>query len=108
MQNGRIDAGADETSSVQFIRGDVDENGILGLPDVIAQLVELFVATGTSSACQDAVDFNDDGDLTLSDVIENLDYLFSGGLPPAAPFPGCGTDSTVDILDCRDSSAFCP
>jgi hypothetical protein len=58
--------------------------------------------------CDDACDFNDDGELDISDPVSGLNYLFVMGSPsPPAPFPSCGTDPTNDSLGC-DTFAGCP
>jgi hypothetical protein len=64
----------------------------------VSTLDDLF--NGGSVACKSATDINDDGDLNLADGIQLLTYLFSGGTPPAPPFPNCGHDSTYDTLGC--------
>ena len=44
--------------------------------------------------CLAATNANGDaGGVDISDAIWVLDYLFTGGLPPVAPFPGCGVGS---------------
>ena len=44
--------------------------------------------------------FNDDGSLDLSDAVNLLDFLFTGGGAPEAPFPLAGLDPTPDSLGC--------
>ncbi|MGB1071768.1 MAG: hypothetical protein ACPG1Z_08880, partial [Planctomycetota bacterium] len=59
--------------------------------------------------CEDACDINDDGTLDLSDPVNYLTHLFTGGPPPAVPNfgSGCGPDPTPgDPLGC--SNATCP
>ena len=52
-------------------------------------------------ACEDASDANDDGELDLTDALDLLEYLFLGGLAPAAPHPEPGEDPTADSLGCE-------
>jgi hypothetical protein len=52
-------------------------------------------------SCLDAADFNNDGDISRSDLVLLLDYLFAGGEPPELPFPDCGPDTGADSLDCE-------
>ncbi|MGB7060913.1 MAG: dockerin type I domain-containing protein [Candidatus Zixiibacteriota bacterium] len=85
------DQGAGEQ---EFIRGDVDENGIVEIADVSA------CATGGPFSCNDAADVNDDGVLSLVDCIYLNDYIMGSGLEPPPPFPDCGTDPTLDELGC--------
>ena len=55
--------------------------------------------------CPDAADTTDDGQIDISDAIALFSYQFSGGAPPAAPFPDCGEDPTADGLgDCQATS----
>ena len=34
-------------------------------------------------------------------------FLFAGGAPPRAPFPGCGSDPTGDSLECEGPPSYC-
>lgn len=74
--------------------------------DPIAALGALF--DGSSVACTDACDTNDDGTFDLADPISALSHLFAGAAAPAAPFPGCGEDPTPDPLSCFVAPATCP
>ena len=51
-------------------------------------------------ACEDRGDFDDSGDVNLTDAVSLLDFLFLDGSPPAAPYPDCGADPTDDPLAC--------
>lgn len=82
-----------------FVRGDVNADGVLALPDPIALLGYLFLTE--TLRCADAGDVNDSGALDLLDVILLLAYLFNGGVAPLAPFPAAGFDPTGDPVDCR-------
>ncbi len=83
-----------------FKRGDVNTDKLVDLSDPIDLLGALFVG-GQQPACKDAADSNDDGLLDLSDAIFTLRYLFFGESKPEAPFPSCGFDLTLDLLDCQ-------
>ncbi|MGE3166446.1 MAG: hypothetical protein AB7O52_16210 [Planctomycetota bacterium] len=90
----------------EFIRGDADFDGTITLADAVGILGYL---TGASVVCRDALDTNDDGALDIVDPIYLLSYAFLMGDPPAAPFPGCGTDPSLgDRLDCLGPIAACP
>lgn len=84
-----------------FVRGDANRDGSVNLADALVVLTELFVSP-TDEFCADAADVNDDGHVTITDAVSVLNYLFAGGTAPQAPFPGAGTDSTADELDCRN------
>ena len=88
-----------------FLRGDVGADGVIDISDGIAFLRFLF-SGGTAPTCVDAADADDSGRLELTDGVHILRALFLGDrvLPP----PGravCGSDPTVDSLDC---AAFAP
>lgn len=85
------DQGAGEQ---EFIRGDVDENGMVEIADVSA------CATGGPFSCNDAADVNDDGIVSLVDCIYLNDYIMGSGPEPPDPFPDCGVDPTLDEFGC--------
>ncbi len=81
-----------------FLRGDMNQDGVIDLADAIDSLQGIF--SGGLMACHDAADWNDDGAVDVSDPICALSYLFAGGSPPALPYPQCGSDVGHDQLDC--------
>ena len=82
----------------QFVRGDVDDSGVVDLADAIFVLSYLFGGSSTPR-CADAADVNNSGMINIADVIHLLSYLFVAGAPePAAPFPTSGTDHGPDNL----------
>ena len=89
-----------------FVRGDCNDDGQNDISDAVFSLATLFQG-GTAPACDDACDLNDDGRVNIADVIHGLSGLFSGGPAPNSPYPGCGTDSTMDPISCVSYSA-CP
>ena len=46
---------------------------------------------GVLPPCLEACEVNADGTLDLADPLSIGNYLFTGGPPPPAPFPACGT-----------------
>jgi parallel beta-helix repeat protein len=89
--------------TARFLRADANGDGDIDLGDAVASLFVLF--DGAPSDCLDALDADDDGSLSLDDVLRVLNYVFQRGPVPAAPFPGKGADPTKDSLGCtRDPS----
>jgi len=86
--------------SAQFFqRADVNQDGVVDISDVIAELDFLFAAHA-APACLEAADTNDDGSVDISDAVYTLLYLFGGRARPAAPFLICGPDGTADEVGC--------
>jgi hypothetical protein len=60
-------------------------------------------------ACPAAAELDGDDTLTAGDAVYLIQWQFSGGSPPAAPFPDCDTDPTVLPEDCPQGSVpACP
>ncbi len=76
----------------EFIRGDVDASGSVGVGDPVSTLMYLF--RNGPMQCGSAADTDDNGVIEVADAIRLLSYLFIDGPPPAAPFPYCGVDPT--------------
>ena len=91
----------EEDPNQQFIRGDVNEDGIVNAADLTE------CVTGGPFSCDDAADVNDDGILSLDDCAYLSAFLDQGGPAPPPPFPACGTDPTEDELGCA-SFPPCP
>jgi hypothetical protein len=91
--------GTPGTAEPRFIRGEVDQNGTVGLTDAIVTLNYLFLS-GAAPACLDAADANDDGKVDITDPIYLLKHLFLSGTAPPAPYPLAGPDPTADTVDC--------
>ena len=86
---------------VEFLRGDVNFDGVMNISDPIASLDFLFRGR-FQPPCADAVDFNDDGRVDITDPVATLSYLYRGGAPPPAPYPSPGPDPTgTDPLTCE-------
>ncbi len=86
----------EEGTEQEFIRGDVNEDGLINIQDYAACL------NGPPFSCDDAADVNDDGVLDNLDCDYLYNYLYLMGPPPPPPFPDCGLDPTPDALGCTD------
>lgn len=85
----------------EFIRGDVNNDNIVGSPDAIFILRYVFVPGSPTPSCMDAADANDDGSIGMLDGVYILKYKFvPGHPPPPLPYPDCGSDPTEDGLEC--------
>ena len=87
-----------------FLRGDADGNLRINVIDAI-----LSVPIGEQPGrrdCNDAMDADDDGRLTVLDTVAIITYIFAGSTELPAPHGRCGVDVTLDRLDCNDSD--CP
>ena len=89
----------------RFTRGDANADGKVDVADLVDSIDELFPGfvlprRGGEQHCSDAADMNDDGVRDVLDALHLASFLFSGGPPPPAPFPGCGPDATDDDLTC--------
>ncbi len=88
---------AEEDLGRTFLRGDVNDDGKLGLNDAIALLTYLF-GKGTAPICPDAADLDDGGKIDIADPIALLSAQFSMSMSPAPPYPMPGLDPTADAL----------
>ena len=90
---------------VQFIRGDVDGNGLLQIKDAFA--IIRFLRGAGFITCLDAADVDDSGRVSGRDSFFILRRKFSSTSPPPPPFPSCGEDPTPDLIGCASHGA-CP
>lgn len=86
-----------------FIRGDIDDDGDVDGDDFCLMQCILFGGTcgqtGTdcstvSPSCMFAADFNDDGNVTLSDATSMYYFITGQSSAPPPPYPDCGEDPT--------------
>ena len=85
--------------AVDFVRGDANGDGEVTFADVHTLIHHLF--HGLSLECDDAGDWDDDGNLGLTDAVEIFQSLvLDEGHPPYAPYPEPGPDPTDDSLGC--------
>ena len=103
--------GAPTGGGGQFIRGDIDNNGVLfPLLDAL-YLLQFAFTSGPAPECEEAADVDNNGVIFgLLDSLYVLQFGFSGGPAPEAPFPGCGTIAVSDTIDlaCATPPAACP
>jgi hypothetical protein len=85
-----------------FVRGDVDQDGLIDITGPIVTLIYLFLG-GVNPDCLDAADANDDGAVNLTDGLFSLTFLLLGGESYPAPDPECGVDTSEDQLGCAES-----
>ncbi|MCA8961231.1 MAG: hypothetical protein KDC38_11990 [Planctomycetes bacterium] len=85
-----------------FLRGDANRDGTVDLADFFRQFAMIGIGSTPDPHCDDAVDFNDDGVLSIADMWETLAFLFSGGAAPPPPYPDCGFDTTDPDSECAD------
>ena len=83
----------------QFVRGDADTSGTVDMADLV-EVIRFVYLPGTTLACDDAADANDDGQVELSDAIFLLYFLGTGAPIPSSPYPAAGVDPTADALGC--------
>jgi hypothetical protein len=81
-----------------FMRGDVDGNGDRDQSDIDLNLCGQFA--GCELTCLDAADVNDDGEITITDIVRSLCSGGTGCDRPPDPYWGCGPDQTEDDLGC--------
>ncbi len=87
------------SQSKLFIRGDANLSGKIDIGDVI----DIFrhVGHGYVPSCIDACDADDSGDISITDGIQVITYLFLKGDPLPDPFGTRGEDPTPDDLGCE-------
>jgi len=91
-----------------FVRGDVNNDAIVDIADVIYLLQYLF-NNGQSIPCPDAADPDDDGLINISDALYIALYTLAGGMAPLSPFPDCGLEGIPDPddLECTVEAGAC-
>ncbi|MEM7263973.1 MAG: FG-GAP-like repeat-containing protein, partial [Planctomycetota bacterium] len=93
------------TAEPPFLRGDVNNDGMINLADPVSILSALFLGS-TAFTCTDAADTDDSGQLGIGDAILSLTALFDPGSPLATT---CEVDDTEDALpSCAYATTVCP
>ena len=80
-----------------FLRGDATCDGSVNIADVAA-IAGYVAGAGSTPVILDSADVDDNGVVHIGDAVLLASFLFSGGAPPAIPFPDAGTDPTPDGL----------
>jgi len=75
-----------------FVRGDANIDERIDISDPISILNFLFGGRERPHDCKNAMDADDDGDVSITDAIRVLVHLFQGADPLPAPYPSCGLD----------------
>lgn len=87
-------------TGVNFLRGDVNNDGVVNVSDG-TYLTSYLFDSGAAPPCLDAADLNDDGLVDLPDSTYLYNFLFGAGPDPVSPYPAVGPDPTdTDGLDC--------
>ena len=76
----------DECQCTAFVRGEVNQDGVVDLSDAISLLLHLFDGAAEPDPV-DRGDVNSSGAIDISDVVYLVEYLFQSGPPPGFPFP---------------------
>ena len=88
---------AAQEPQIEFIRGDVDSDGIVLLTDGLYLLNWLF-QNGEEPSCLEAADVDGNGTPDLSDAVALFNFLFLEGDEPPAPSPLDGKGFAEEML----------
>lgn len=95
-------------SADDFIRGDVSTDGKLGITDAAILGQVLHGRSPTDTRCDDAMDIDDDGNITVDDFAILVEFLTELSETTDSfledPFPDVGTDDSPDDLLCQSGS----
>ncbi len=86
------------TSSMPFLRGDVDGDLQRGISDFYSLYGYLFLSGDVT--CADSADLNDDGRIDVADMYLTLSHFFGIEVVIPSPSVTCGDDETHDDLTC--------
>ena len=89
----------DLVGNTTFVRGDANLDTKINIADAVT-ILSFLHAGGAGPDCVSIMDINDDGLITQSDPIYELNYMFLSGPVIPAPFPAAGLDPTPDGLLC--------
>ena len=105
---GTVKTSVTVTVNLRFLRGDMDGDGQITLADIEYGGGGLDVLRPTFQAgdrtrfakCPDRFDADDDGAITVDDVLRLVNHLFGSRAPLPPPFPAAGADPTADKFNC--------
>ena len=103
----RVNRNHDHCIGQNYIKGDVNQDGLVNIADAIFLLNHLF-GQGSVPSCFKAADINRDCMVNIADAIFLLNFLFTQGPRPNPPFPDCGPDSLPCLGLTCDSFLPCP
>ena len=86
-------------AAAAFARGDANSDGAIDIGDPVTILADTL--GGDRLECRKAADANADGDVSIADAVYALQFLFTRGPAPDAPFPGCGVGPATSELSCE-------
>ena len=98
FEDGEVIISEMNTSSMPFLRGDVDGNLQRGIGDFYSLRGFLFLSGEIN--CADSADLNDDGRIDVADLYLILSPFFGIEVVIPSPSVTCGDDETVDELTC--------
>ena len=90
-----------------FVRCDPNDDGANNIADAVWIFNELFRGEA-ATACPAAGDCNGDSERNITNGIYALLHQFTGGPPPPAPYPECGSAPGLTPEDCPFGSTRCP
>src|SRR2546427_5837553 len=77
--------------AVDFIRGDINSDGVVSIADA-HYLMNYLERYGPRPECWKAADADNDEQVTAFDATRILNFLFNGDTPLSPPFPHPGSD----------------
>ena len=92
--------GVPDECGTRFIRADLNEDLMVNLADGIL-LLQYVSGIGMELECRLLADANNDDHIDVADGVFVISFSIGAGPPPSAPFPDCGFDPRVEVLDCQ-------
>ncbi len=98
--------GIPDECGTRFIRADLNEDLMVNLADGIL-LLQYISGVGMEPECLLVADANNDDFIDVADGVFVIYFSIGAGPRPSAPFPDCGFDPRVEVLDC-ETPPVCP
>jgi hypothetical protein len=86
-----------------FKSGDANNDGKFNIADAVRIVMAVVPSIGPPLECADAGDVDANGRLDLGDAIYVIDWQFSHGAAPVAPYPACAQRDGVKDTTCPAS-----